>query len=258
MFVTIEESNLILINLTQNFRNYVIVAFAQVSGIVVTLIVKIMVLFILRRSFFAAFYRRRPGAANIMATILECWNVGLSTLYMIIRSIILIIITAVFVARIDTPLLAPGVGNIGPIILDAGPFAFRKDLLLHDAHRHPYIERLGLLYMLKVRYGDSFAMRSGSCWRLLFTVALMPWFRKFRIRSYVESLGDHTNENERLAETTKMMRTVNSKDEDASARKLLEKEVNILRERVRELEEEIYGMNQASFQNEPLQPELEG
>lgn len=88
----------------KNTRPYVILIFAQVSGIIVTLIVKILVLLVLRRFFYAAFYRKRPGAANIMTTILECWNVGLSTLYMIIRSIILLVITAVFVARVSTNL----------------------------------------------------------------------------------------------------------------------------------------------------------
>ena len=48
-------------------------------------------------------------------------------------------------------------------------------------HRHPYIERLGLMYMYKIKYGDRFAKKSGSIWRLLFVFALMPWLRKYRI-----------------------------------------------------------------------------
>ena len=71
-------------------------------------------------------------------TMLECWNVGISTLYMISRAAILLIIKAVYIAWIDTPLLAPGVGHVFGIRLDGGPFAFCKDLLVHDAHRHPH------------------------------------------------------------------------------------------------------------------------
>uniref|UniRef100_A0A7S2UC44 Uncharacterized protein n=2 Tax=Attheya septentrionalis TaxID=420275 RepID=A0A7S2UC44_9STRA len=61
------------------------------------------------------------------------------------------------------------------------PQLFRKDLLSHEAHRHPFIERLGVMYMLKLRHGEHFARTSGSCWRLLFVFALMPWMRKYRI-----------------------------------------------------------------------------
>jgi hypothetical protein len=84
--------------------------------------------------------------------------------------------------RIDTPVLAPGVGVVGPVIFDGFPVIFRKDLLVHDAHRHPYMERLGMMYTMKLLHGDSFADRPGSCWRLLMVLVLMPWLRKHRIR----------------------------------------------------------------------------
>jgi hypothetical protein len=66
--------------------------------------------------------------------------------------------------------------------LDTYPIAFRKDLLVHEAHRHPYLERLGVMYMLKLKYGKAFATRAGSCWRLLFVMAFMPWLRRYRVR----------------------------------------------------------------------------
>jgi hypothetical protein len=241
---------------SQNTRSYVVVVLAQVSGIVVTLIVKMTVMILLRQKLFAAFYRKRPGAANIMLTVLECWNVGLSTLYMITRSVVLILITALFIARIDTPMLAPGVGQIGPILLDGGPFAFCKDLLIHDAHRHPYIERLGYLYLLKLRYGDSFASRAGSCWRLLFTMALMPWLRKYRILSLKDSLGDHTSDKEQTLEAAnKLLMNANhdqSAGVDTSAHEAVEHQNKVLQERIVELEEEITRLKYESFQNEPL------
>jgi hypothetical protein len=52
---------------------------------------------------------------------------------------------------------------------------------LDEAHRHPYLERLGTIYMMKLYHGTDFVSRAGSCWRLLFVVALMPWMRKYRV-----------------------------------------------------------------------------
>ena len=63
--------------------------------------------------------------------------------------------------------------------LDPYPLMFRKDILSHEAHRHPYIERLGVMYMLALRYND-FGSSAGTCWRLLFVYALLPWMRKYR------------------------------------------------------------------------------
>lgn len=64
--------------------------------------------------------------------------------------------------------------------MDALPIIFNRDLLVHEAHRHPYIERLGYLYLLKLRHGPAFGSRGGAAFRILFTVALMPWLRSHR------------------------------------------------------------------------------
>jgi hypothetical protein len=100
---------------------------------------------------------------------------------MFVRLVKLIMISAFYIGRLDTPLFAPGVGMIGPMHLDARPIQFRKDLLVHDAHRHPYIERLAVIYMLKLGYGDQFGQRAGGQWRLIFVMALMPWLRRYRL-----------------------------------------------------------------------------
>ena len=57
----------------------------------------------------------------------------------------------------------------------------QRDILAHEAHRHPLIELLGVMYMMKLRYGESFAKQSGSCWRLILVYALCPWLSKYRI-----------------------------------------------------------------------------
>ena len=35
---------------------------------------------------------------------------------------------------------------------------------------------------MKLRHGGNFGKTSGSMWRLLFVVALMPWLKKYRIQ----------------------------------------------------------------------------
>jgi hypothetical protein len=66
--------------------------------------------------------------------------------------------------------------------LSALPKVFRKNLLSTEAHRHPYIELLGLMYLMKLRHKENFGSAAGSAWRLLFVNALMPWLKKNRIQ----------------------------------------------------------------------------
>lgn len=35
--------------------------------------------------------------------------------------------------------------------------------------------------MLKLRHGPNFSTQSGAAWRILFSLALMPWLRRYRI-----------------------------------------------------------------------------
>jgi hypothetical protein len=50
-----------------------------------------------------------------------------------------------------------------------------------EAHRHVFIERFGLLCLLKLRHKDTFGRRPNACWRLLYTLTLFPWLRKYRV-----------------------------------------------------------------------------
>jgi hypothetical protein len=61
-----------------------------------------------------------------------------------IRMIKLLLVSAFYIGRLDTPLFAPAVEMIGPIALEGQQVQFQKGLLLHDAHRHPYMQRLGV------------------------------------------------------------------------------------------------------------------
>lgn len=76
------------------------------------------------------------------------------------------------------PVLAEGL----LLDMDSLPKVFRKNLLSTEAHRHPYIELLGLMYLMKLRHKGNFGSAAGSAWRLLFVDALMPWLKKNRIQ----------------------------------------------------------------------------
>lgn len=59
---------------------------------------------------------------------------------------------------------------------------------MHEAHRHPYAERLAVMYMLKLRFKSQFGRRAGGCWRLIFTSALMPWMIRYRVDRLPEGI----------------------------------------------------------------------
>ena len=109
--------------------------------------------------------------------VLDWANFALSIGFISARIIKLLIAAFLFVGKLDTPLLVPEVS-----ILDKIPEIFLRDILLHEAHRHPYIEQLGVIYLMKLRYRDDFGKQAGSNWRLLFVYALMPWMGKYRIQ----------------------------------------------------------------------------
>ncbi len=159
-------------------------------GILTIVVIKLVILLSCRCALYGAFYRRRPAEANIGAVALECSNFALSVGFVFLRMVKLLITAAVFIGRIDTPFLAPGVGKVGPLQLDFYPYIYRKDILATDAHRHPYIETLGVMYLMKLRYGENFGKTAGSCWRLLFVYALMPWLNKYRIQTRPDLLAN--------------------------------------------------------------------
>ena len=92
-----------------------------------------------------AFYRKRPLFANISHLCFEYWHLVLTSGYIVARCVKLTLVVIAYMGRFDTPILNRGVGEIGPLKLDPYPFIFQQDLLAIDSHRHPYIERLGMM-----------------------------------------------------------------------------------------------------------------
>jgi len=173
---------IIFLLLWQVTERFTLRLLAFLCGMTVIIIFRVLLLLCVRTKLYEAFYRPKPARANLTALILEAANFALSFGFIIVRVVKLLLTAAFYIGRIDTPFLAPGVGNPwGYFELDSYPTIFVKDMLAHDAHRHPFLELLGSMYMLKLRYGERFGTRAGSCWRLIFVSALMPWMSKYRI-----------------------------------------------------------------------------
>ena len=58
-----------------------------------------------------------------------------------------------------------------------------------------------MLYLMKLHHGSEFGTRAGAYWRLLFTLALMPWMRAYRVRLSGKETKD-TFEDEFIDDTT--------------------------------------------------------
>lgn len=117
---------------------------------------------------------------NSVGLFFECWSVPLGLGMFANRIFKIIVLSCLFLGRADTKLIARSASY--PALVDVTDLPFQVDILVHEAHRHPYIERLCLLYLLKLYHGRNFASRAGSSWRLLFVLALMPWLRGYRAK----------------------------------------------------------------------------
>lgn len=191
---------------------------ALIAGFLVITVIRLVLVNICRCSMYKAFYRKRPALANFTllgkfgmtsshvsldsvylinirflfsvnsrhGSALEWTNFALSAGFIFVRMIKLLLAAAACIGRINRPFLAPGVGRFGPIELDSYPTIHTKDILSHEAHRHPYIELLGVMYLMKLRFGTAFGNSAGSTWRLLFVYALFPWLHQYRTQARPE------------------------------------------------------------------------
>jgi hypothetical protein len=159
-----------------DFAEVALLVFSVMVGALTTILVKWLVLIAFRMKNQKAFYRKSVFKANIVGVILQAWNLGLTATFVLWRAIKLFIAAQTFIGRIDVFFLSDRASGY-----DLFPIIFQKDILLKESHRHPYLERLGVMYLMKLRH-DDFGSYAGTCWRMLFVYAIAPWMRTHRLK----------------------------------------------------------------------------
>ncbi len=171
---------IILFFIAPVFRDAAVTFLIAVAGFSINVAIKACLMVLFRLRCFASFYRRHPAIANIVGLMFECWNIILAAGFVTLRAIKLVFTSLFYIGRIDVPMLQI-YGRVRPWKVDFLPMIFRADILAHEAHRHPYIETIGLVYLHKLR-GQDFANVAGSTWRVLFVMSLFPWLRRYSFR----------------------------------------------------------------------------
>ena len=121
--------------LWQESQRFMFRILGNLLGLSIVLIVKIIIMQIIRFSHYKAFYRTKPFSANIINISMECYAIGISIWFMLVRTIKIVVVSALYLGRTDTPLFSPGVGIFGPLEIDNWPTVTRKEILIHEAHR---------------------------------------------------------------------------------------------------------------------------
>lgn len=162
---------------TQTLMLYLI---AWGLGLTITVVARMVVQWLCRTHFTKGMYRKRVKADNIKNLSLVCWRMGTGSAGLLVRISLLLLAVAFYMGRIDADLLQKDLA-----IFDGYPRWFQVDLIVHEAHRHPFIERLATLYLYRWAYrGKSgFGNTPSACWRLVFVLTLMPWFVKDRVHA---------------------------------------------------------------------------
>jgi hypothetical protein len=144
-------------------------------GIGVSAVIGLILQAICRAKFVVALYRLSVLRANLASVFFECWNFSTAVLTILKRIGIVLATAFTGLGRIDIPFLHPLLG------MDAVADNFRREVLVHDAHLHPYLDRLSGMYMRRLRHKEKFGSVESQAWRSLFVIGLCPWLVKHRV-----------------------------------------------------------------------------
>jgi len=101
---------------------------------------------------------------------------------------------AFWIGRIDSQFLSDDVEAFG-YHFDTVPQKYFTEILVHEGHRHPFIERLSAMYLMRLKHGEYFGTDAGAQWRIVFVLTLMPWLVKFsQGREHGGDEGDDSDE----------------------------------------------------------------
>ena len=188
-------------------------------------------------------YNPSPQKRSCFHSIAIIISFVFTSAFILVRMMKIILISIASIGQIDRRLLAEGVGQIGPLEFDPYPTIHIRDLVAHEAHRHPYIEILGTMYLMKLRYSDKFGSRAGSAWRLMFIYALMPWMHRYRILDKTTESDSDSNQGARVANldeennvTTSLPKQLPSlRNSSRSSLRLIKEENRKLKEQIKKL-----------------------
>eukprot|EP00547_Thalassionema_nitzschioides_P006700 CAMPEP_0194218658 /NCGR_PEP_ID=MMETSP0156-20130528/24313_1 /TAXON_ID=33649 /ORGANISM="Thalassionema nitzschioides, Strain L26-B" /LENGTH=1129 /DNA_ID=CAMNT_0038948105 /DNA_START=84 /DNA_END=3473 /DNA_ORIENTATION=- len=200
-------------------------------GLTITVVLKMLITGCFRSRNHKGLYRTRPGAANLSSLALECWHLGLAGGVLLGRLTQFLLAMAFWIGRIDSVLLSDEVDMLG-YRFDTVPHKFVTEILVHDAHRHPYIERMGAMYLMRYKYGENFSSDAGAAWRRIFISTLFPWVLKYK---------EHVEEN---IEDDQLLK----KEEESAKRREAKAKLDVFRSslftKVEEHEEELHKMEE--------------
>jgi hypothetical protein len=118
--------------------------YAWLLGLFITIFVKVFLTKAFRMHFHRVFYRENPNGVNISGLMLECWHIGVAG--GLTRTILIGRRLLDWLHR--CPFLSDDV-RIFDYRFDITPSNYRKDVLVHEAHRHPYIQHLAATHLMK-------------------------------------------------------------------------------------------------------------
>lgn len=154
---------------------------AAIVGVFVVSSGRFLVVSFCRVRVYVSLFRKRPLVANLLLVAQEWAYFGISVGVVLYRVLFVLGTALLSVGRADRRILHNEVNNFLGFEIDYLPTYQLRNLLISEAHSHPYLQLLGSIYLLKIQYPDNFATVAGSKWRLLFVYGLMPWLSKYRM-----------------------------------------------------------------------------